>query len=238
MASFVGGDEPSANLASISYDGTFSFVDVDGNSLSYANVSSILTTGEGGLLVLTSGAPENMTISSAVDNLYVFNESGGQTNIMARLNAEDIYIINTDGNALVDNAPINSWITNDALDVLNVGNVTLSGVRGISSLTAASITDSLIAVANATLDSSARLNGNEIAGAESRSAQAARHHSSVRKPISPRSITTAVSTSSTRAATRSRMKTPLSSFRPQKAAEFRCRMPRLPQSRSPLPKTA
>ena len=160
-ASFVGGEETSGELASISYNGAFSFYDTNGGALAYSAVTDLISTGEGGLITLWSD--NDLTISSAVDNLYIFNS---QPAIMARINAGDLYVGSSLGNSLNDAAPLNSWLTNDARDELNIGNVTLTGVSGISSLTAASITDSLISLSNVTLDGSARMNGNAILGSD------------------------------------------------------------------------
>ena len=172
-ASYVGGDdnptvEPTVepgNLVSIDYNGVFTFADTDGNSLAYSEVSSLLATGEGGYITLASTAPDVMTITSSVDDLFIYNDNGTRTAIMARINAGDSYVSNSITGSLNDMLPINSWITNDDLDVINVGDVTLSGVNGVSSMTNALLENNLLVLENITLDN-ASINGSSIAGTD------------------------------------------------------------------------
>ena len=155
----------SGDLAVVSYNGAFTFTDEEGNSLAYSDVSNLLATGAGGLITLLSDAPDVMTITSSVDDLYIYNQTENQIAIMARINAGDSYVSNMITGLLNDALPTNSWITNDALDVLNVGDVTLTGVSGITSLTSALLENNLLVLENITLDS-ARINGSLISGTD------------------------------------------------------------------------
>ncbi len=162
-ASFLAAEQ---TLASIGYDGSYTFLDTRGRAMTYDLVSSILTTEEGGSITLSRSAPDNVTVTSAVDNLYLYNDLGDRTVIMARVNAGDSYVSDERTGSLVDADPINSWITNPDLDVINVGTITLTGVSGISSLTSAAVDGNLVILNGATLDDSARINGNMISGAD------------------------------------------------------------------------
>ncbi|MBR1580533.1 MAG: hypothetical protein IJ668_08565, partial [Selenomonadaceae bacterium] len=152
-------------LASIGYNGSFSFADANGNALAYSNVSSLIATGEGGLITLGADAPDVLTVSSSVDDLIIYNNNGTRTAIMARINAGDSYVSNSITSSLNDASPINSWITNDALNVLNVGNMTLSGVSGLSSATSALFANNLLTLQNVTLNA-ASINGSSISGTD------------------------------------------------------------------------
>ncbi len=160
-ASFLAAEQ---TLASIGYDGAFTFFDTKGKAMTYELVSSMVATGEGGSVILSSSAPEALTISSAVDNLYLYNDLGDSTVIAARLNAGDSYV--KDARSIVETAPINSWFASPDLDAIAVGEITLTGVSGISALTSATVEGNLVIVNNATLDGSARINGNAISGAD------------------------------------------------------------------------
>ena len=153
-------------LASIGYNGTFTFADADGNSLAYSDVSSLLATGSGGLITLRSSAPDVMTITSAVDDLYIYNENDTQVAIKARINNGDSYVGNTLTGLLNDVLPTNSWLTNDSLNVINVGDITLTGVGGISSLTSVLLENNLLVLENITLDSASQINGSAIGGSD------------------------------------------------------------------------
>ena len=155
-ASFVGGDETGA-LASISYNGAFSYFDSEGNSLEYVAIAGLIATGEGGLITLSNAAPNDLTISSSADELSIFNASG----IAAKLNSGDAF---SNNQIITDSAPTNAWTSNDGVVILGRNEVTIAGitVNATSSIVKA---DNLISIANATLDN-ASLNGNAISGSD------------------------------------------------------------------------
>ena len=78
-------------------------------------------------LILGADSPLNITISSAVDGLTIFDVAQTNANIVAKLNTGDVF---ADDHIATDANEINAWAVFDNGDVgLGANEVTISGIE-------------------------------------------------------------------------------------------------------------